>query len=128
MAHRDAEIMDVKYSSDSRTICTAGSDCYLNFFDLISGKNQWSFKFPFAINVIDFKPIFSNFGGSMMAACDFHNTINLLKLTPKPQLISHSMHHNDVINSCKLSSTSDTAVTCSEDKTIKVWDLEKSKL
>lgn len=66
----------------------------------------------------------------MGIVCDLKYNINLVSMIPNPVRSGMDMNrgHQDTINCCKIGRMSKQAVTCSEDRTIKIWSLESKKL
>ena len=122
-AHQNS-VFAVTYSPDGRYLLSGGRDARLNIWDAGKDYNLENsiIAHMYAINRIEY-----NRGGSLFATCSLDKTFKIWKADGFELLkvIDRARHggHLTSVNNLYWSGYHDWLVSCSDDRTVSVWDI-----
>ncbi|XP_056416245.1 protein Atg16l2 [Hyla sarda] len=118
----DSEVHAVKFSPNSRTVATGGTDRVVKIWGIVAGQlhlQQVLQGSNGGITSIDFDP-----SGAQVLAASFDNSAHLWRLDSKSS--DKLTGHTAKVTAARFKMSSYRAVTCSMDRTVREWDLHKA--
>lgn len=121
--HHSSEIYDLSMNYNGNLLASCGGDRMIKIFEIQNLRPTATFISHSAESV--FISIALNYGGERLLAGSTDKKITIFNTETGKEL--HSFPgHGDKVNSVSWASTKEKCISGSEDKQLKVWDIEKA--
>jgi WD40 repeat protein len=121
--HHQSEIYEFSFNYNGNLLASCGGDRYIKVFDVTNMRNAASISSNSAESV--FISVALDYSGDRLLSGSTDNKVNIYNSQTGKHL--HSFHgHGSKVNSVTWTSSKERCASGSDDKQLKIWDIEKA--